>query len=70
MSRLRALLPQLNDLTAMRRQPGRDLLAGCTVGIISSGLGAGAGLVTAVVAGILAAGFGGSNLASAAPLAR
>jgi len=76
-SRLRALLPQLNDLAAMRRQPGRDLLAGCTVGIvalplalgfgISSGLGAAAGLVTAVVAGILAAVFGGSNLQVSGP---
>jgi len=61
----------------MRRQPGRDLLAGCTVGLvalplalgfgISSGLGAGAGLVTAVVAGILAAVFGGSNLQVSGP---
>ena len=61
----------------MRRQPGRDLIAGCTVGLvalplalsfgISSGLGAGAGLVTAVVAGILAAVFGGSNLQISGP---
>ncbi|UGQ15358.1 STAS domain-containing protein [Yinghuangia sp. ASG 101] len=61
----------------MRRQPSRDLLAGCTVAIvalplalgfgISSGLGAEAGLVTAVVAGVLAAVFGGSNLQVSGP---
>lgn len=61
----------------MRRQPGRDVLAGCTVGMValplalgfgvSSGLGAGAGLVTAIVAGILAAVFGGSNLQVSGP---
>jgi len=43
-SRLRALLPQLNDLTAMRRQPGRDLLAGCTVGIVALPLALGFGM--------------------------
>ena len=75
--RLRALLPQASDYTAMKRSPGRDLLAGVTVAIvalplalgfgISSGLGAQAGLVTAIVAGFLAALFGGSNLQVSGP---
>lgn len=74
---LRALLPRASDYTAMGRSPGRDLLAGVTVAIvalplalgfgISSGLGAQAGLVTAVVAGFLAAVFGGSNLQVSGP---
>jgi len=73
----RDLLPRRADWLAMRRQPGRDLLAGLTVAIVAlplalgfgvaSGLGAGAGLVTAVVAGALAAIFGGSNLQVSGP---
>ncbi|MFS8202472.1 SulP family inorganic anion transporter [Streptomyces sp. CWNU-52B] len=61
----------------MRRSPRRDLLAGLTVAIValplalgfgvSSGLGAEAGLATAVVAGALAAVFGGSNLQVSGP---
>ncbi|MFD5988740.1 SulP family inorganic anion transporter [Streptomyces cyaneofuscatus] len=61
----------------MTRNPRRDLLAGLTVAIValplalgfgvSSGLGAGAGLATAVVAGALAAVFGGSNLQVSGP---
>ncbi|MFC5905863.1 SulP family inorganic anion transporter [Streptacidiphilus monticola] len=61
----------------MRRSPRRDLLAGLTVAIvalplalgfgISSGAGAEAGLVTAVVAGALAALFGGSNFQVSGP---
>ncbi len=75
--RLRALLPRREDLHAMRRDPRRDLLAGVTVGIvalplalafgITSGLGATAGLVTAIVAGAAAAVFGGSNLQVSGP---
>ncbi len=75
--RTRALLPQSSDLSAMRRQPRRDVVAGITVAVvalplalafgITSGLGAGAGLVTAVVAGVLAAVFGGSNLQVSGP---
>ncbi|WP_253267575.1 SulP family inorganic anion transporter, partial [Streptomyces sp. NL15-2K] len=59
-ARLTALLPTRADLTDMRRDPRRDLLAGLTVAIValplalgfgvSSGLGAEAGLATAVVA--------------------
>ncbi|WP_079170770.1 SulP family inorganic anion transporter [Streptomyces prasinopilosus] len=61
----------------MRRNPRRDLLAGLTVAVValplalgfgvSSGLGAEAGLATAVVAGALAAVFGGSNLQVSGP---
>ncbi|MFE0334227.1 SulP family inorganic anion transporter [Streptomyces sp. NPDC058955] len=75
--RLRALLPGRADLAAMRRDPRRDLLAGLTVAIValplalgfgvSSGLGAEAGLATAVVAGAVAALFGGSNLQVSGP---
>ncbi|MFB8773889.1 SulP family inorganic anion transporter [Streptomyces broussonetiae] len=61
----------------MRRAPRRDLLAGLTVAIValplalgfgvSSGLGAEAGLATAVIAGAVAAVFGGSNLQVSGP---
>ncbi|MEU1515640.1 SulP family inorganic anion transporter [Streptomyces sp. NPDC005811] len=76
-ARLTALLPTRADLTEMRRDPRRDLLAGLTVAIValplalgfgvSSGLGAEAGLATAVIAGALAALFGGSNLQVSGP---
>ncbi|MFF5365375.1 SulP family inorganic anion transporter [Streptomyces scabiei] len=76
-ARLAALLPTRADLVEMRRAPRRDLLAGLTVAIValplalgfgvSSGLGAEAGLATAVVAGALAALFGGSNLQVSGP---
>ncbi|WP_344026541.1 SulP family inorganic anion transporter [Streptomyces luteireticuli] len=76
-SRVRSLLPGRDDLTAARRDPRRDLLAGLTVAIValplalgfgvSSGLGAEAGLATAVVAGAVAAVFGGSNLQVSGP---
>ncbi|MCX4651709.1 SulP family inorganic anion transporter [Streptomyces microflavus] len=75
--RVRALLPVRADFVAMTRNPRRDLLAGLTVAIValplalgfgvSSGLGAEAGLATAVVAGALAAVFGGSNLQVSGP---
>ncbi|WDF38949.1 SulP family inorganic anion transporter [Streptomyces sp. T12] len=76
-ARLTALLPTRTDLADTRRDPRRDLLAGVTVAIValplalgfgvSSGLGAEAGLATAVVAGALAALFGGSNLQVSGP---
>ncbi|MEU9608093.1 SulP family inorganic anion transporter [Streptomyces sp. NPDC048057] len=76
-ARARSLLPSRTDLAAMVRDPKRDLLAGLTVAIValplalgfgvSSGLGAEAGLATAVVAGALAAVFGGSNLQVSGP---
>jgi SulP family sulfate permease len=75
--RFAALLPGRGDLTELRRDPRRDLLAGLTVAIValplalgfgvSSGLGAEAGLATAVIAGALAAVFGGSNLQVSGP---
>ncbi|MGW9028149.1 SulP family inorganic anion transporter [Streptomyces sp. NPDC055722] len=76
-ARIALLLPGRADLAEMRRDPRRDLLAGLTVAIValplalgfgvSSGLGAQAGLATAVVAGALAAVFGGSNLQVSGP---
>ncbi|MFD5432952.1 SulP family inorganic anion transporter [Kitasatospora sp. NPDC127067] len=61
----------------MGRSPRKDLLAGLTVAIVAlplalgfgvaSGAGAEAGLATAVVAGALAAIFGGSNLQVSGP---
>ncbi len=61
----------------MARTPRRDIVAGVTVGVvalplalafgITSGLGATAGLVTAIVAGALAALFGGSNVQVSGP---
>lgn len=75
--RTRALLPIRSDFTAMRRNPKRDVLAGVTVAIvalplalafgITSGMGAGPGLITAIVAGLFAAFFGGSNLQVSGP---
>ncbi|MET8628750.1 SulP family inorganic anion transporter [Kitasatospora sp. NPDC004669] len=77
MSRVRAVLPTRQILATMSRSPRKDLLAGLTVAIvalplalgfgISSGAGAEAGLATAVVAGALAAVFGGSNLQVSGP---
>ncbi|QNE76041.1 STAS domain-containing protein [Streptomyces finlayi] len=74
---VRSLLPARADFAVMARNPRRDLLAGLTVAIValplalgfgvSSGLGAEAGLATAVVAGALAALFGGSNLQVSGP---
>ncbi|MFE2432603.1 SulP family inorganic anion transporter [Streptomyces sp. NPDC059373] len=74
---VRDMLPARADLALMGRTPRRDLLAGLTVAIvalplalgfgISSGAGAAAGLATAVVAGALAAVFGGSNLQVSGP---
>ncbi|MEV0220660.1 SulP family inorganic anion transporter [Streptomyces sp. NPDC050704] len=76
-ARLAVLLPARADMTEMGRSPRRDLLAGLTVAIValplalgfgvSSGLGAEAGLATAVIAGALAAVFGGSNLQVSGP---
>ncbi|AVZ74285.1 sodium-independent anion transporter [Streptomyces lunaelactis] len=77
LGRVRSLLPVRADFALMARNPRRDLLAGLTVAIValplalgfgvSSGLGAEAGLATAVVAGALAALFGGSNLQVSGP---
>ncbi|MFF0636983.1 SulP family inorganic anion transporter [Nocardia sp. NPDC004151] len=71
------LLPNRADWLPALRAPGADLLAGLVVALvalplalgfgISSGLGAAAGLATAVVAGALAAVFGGSRFQVTGP---
>ncbi|MFD0277732.1 SulP family inorganic anion transporter [Kitasatospora sp. NPDC127111] len=76
-ARLRAVLPDRATLATMGRSPRKDLFAGLTVAIVAlplalgfgvaSGAGAEAGLATAVVAGALAAFFGGSNLQVSGP---
>lgn len=75
--RLFNVLPSRTTLGQMRRSPGRDLAAGLTVGVVAlplalgfgvaSGMGAKAGLITAAVAGIVAALFGGSNFQVSGP---
>jgi SulP family sulfate permease len=75
--RVVGVLPSRDTLGTMRRSPRRDLIAGLTVAVvalplalgfgISSGMGAQAGLVTAIVAGAVAAVFGGSNLQVSGP---
>ena len=74
---VRGLLPSAADYRGLRRTWRGDLVAGVTVGIValplalgfgvSSGLSAEAGLVTAIVAGLLAAVFGGSNVQVSGP---
>lgn len=74
---VRSLLPVALDLIALGHRPRQNLVAGFTVAIValplalafgaSSGLGAQAGLITAVVAGIVAAVFGGSNIQVSGP---
>ncbi|USX53828.1 SulP family inorganic anion transporter [Lentzea sp. HUAS12] len=71
---MRAFLPAKADWSAATP---RDVLAGVTVAVVAlplalgfgvaSGLGAAAGLVTAIVAGALAAVFGGSSLQVSGP---
>lgn len=71
------LLPSRADYRDVPRTWRGDLLAGLTVGIValplalgfgvSSGMSAEAGLVTAIVAGVLAAVFGGSNVQVSGP---
>ncbi|WP_433527281.1 SulP family inorganic anion transporter [Nocardia pseudovaccinii] len=74
---MRALLPTWSEWRPAVRAPGADLLAGLIVALvalplalgfgISSGLGAAAGLATAVIAGTLAAVFGGSRFQVSGP---
>lgn len=73
----RSLLPGRTDAAPLRTSWRRDLVAGVTVGIvalplalgfgIASGAGAEAGLVTAIVAGAVAAVFGGSHVQVSGP---
>lgn len=75
--RLRALAPRRADYADLPRSWRGDLLAGLTVAVVAlplalgfgvaSGLGAAAGLVTAVVAGAVAAVLGGSHLQVSGP---
>jgi sulfate permease, SulP family len=74
---LTRLLPRRADYTGLRRSWPRDLAAGVTVSVVAlplalgfgvaSGVGAAPGLVTAVVAGAVAAVFGGSALQVSGP---
>ncbi len=76
-NRLLAYLPRASDYRGARTSWRRDLIAGATVGVvalplalafgITSGLGATAGLMTAIVAGLVAAVFGGSNVQVSGP---
>ena len=76
-ARLAELLPGPKDYTALPRTWRGDLLAGVTVGIVAlplalafgvtSGAGAEAGIITAIVAGAVAAVFGGSNVQVSGP---
>ncbi len=76
-SSLVRLLPCRADWAAIRRHPRHDLVAGLTVAVVAlplalafgaaSGLGARAGLMTAIVAGAIAAIFGGSNVQVSGP---
>jgi sulfate permease, SulP family len=76
-NRLRELLPSRRDYAELRGGWGTDLLAGATVAVVAlplalafgvaSGVGATAGLVTAIIAGAAAAVLGGSNLQVSGP---
>ena len=74
---LASLLPSRSDYASLRKTWRDDIIAGITVGIValplalafgvSSGAGAEAGLITAIVAGFVAAIFGGSNVQVSGP---
>lgn len=74
---LRGLLPAAEDWSPVRTTWRVDLVSGITVGIValplalafgvSSGVGAAAGLVTAIIAGAVAAVFGGSGVQVSGP---
>ena len=71
------ILPRLSDFQGFRKNWRKDLIAGITVGIvalplalafgITTGTGATSGLITAIIAGALAALFGGSNYQVSGP---
>ncbi|MGO1685736.1 MAG: SulP family inorganic anion transporter, partial [Brachybacterium sp.] len=75
--RSRSLWPAREDYRLLPKTWRKDLVAGVTVGIValplalgfgvSSGLTAEQGLITAIVAGLLAAVFGGSNVQVSGP---
>ncbi|MDO5534538.1 MAG: SulP family inorganic anion transporter [Propionibacteriaceae bacterium] len=74
---LKGLWPRPSDYAELRSSWRKDLIAGITVGVVAlplalgfgvaSGAGAAAGLATAVVAGLVAAVFGGSHLQVSGP---
>jgi SulP family sulfate permease len=74
---VRALLPRREDYAGLQCTWSADVVAGLTVGVvalplalafgITTGLGAEAGLITAIVAGFVAAVFGGSNVQVSGP---
>jgi SulP family sulfate permease len=74
---LRRLLPRRDDYAGLASSWRADLLAGTTVAVvalplalafgITSGMGARAGVVTAIVAGLVAAVFGGSHIQVSGP---
>lgn len=74
---LRRLLPRRADYAGLGHSWRGDVVAGMTVGVvalplalafgITTGLGAEAGLITAIVAGLVAAVFGGSNVQVSGP---
>lgn len=76
-SHLRGLWPRRRDYAGLRSSWKGDVVAGLTVGVvalplalafgITTGLGAKAGLITAIVAGLVAAVFGGSNVQVSGP---
>ena len=76
-SPLRDLAPRATDYTGLRASWKADVIAGLTVGVvavplalafgITTGIGADAGLITAIVAGLVAAVFGGSNVQVSGP---
>jgi sulfate permease, SulP family len=76
-ARVRRLAPRGRDYAGLRSSWKGDVIAGMTVGVvalplalafgITTGLGADAGLITAIVAGLVAAVFGGSNVQVSGP---
>jgi sulfate permease, SulP family len=76
-ARVRRLAPRRRDYAGLRSSWKGDVIAGLTVGVvalplalafgITTGLGADAGLITAIVAGLVAAVFGGSNVQVSGP---
>lgn len=77
MNRFTELLPRRSDYVRARHGWKADLVAGVTVGIvalplalafgITTGMGAQSGMITAIVAGLIAAIFGGSNVQVSGP---